>query len=259
MRRLKRLCALAESERQAAEKAREDAELARANAFESREASMQAYQDMQDLINEEQNELIAQIAQQQKDLAESNKGRVNQIQATKAGTTWPGIAIEAGRNPGTTWGVNLPDSRGALVHAEHFRRVSVSSHGITKFKENLLTPVSGGWFIDCEDDEYVRVTWGGVEASQVSIDKSQSAITPAQTTWTQLASLTQTANSKATNGYLSLRVTWSAANRGSNYTIRILADGQEIGRKSSSSLGPLKNEPVTNNAPAGRPATSSAR
>ena len=231
--------AAAESERALAESARDDAEQKRANAFESREAAMHAYEDMQTLINEEQNELIAQIAQQQRDLAESNKGRVNQLQATKAGTTWPGIAIQAGRNTGTTWGFSLPDSRGALVHAEHFRRVSGSTYGITKFKENLLTPIAGGWFIDGEDEEYIRLTWGGVEANQVSIDKSQSAVTPAQTTWTQLASLTQTANFKATNGYLSLRVTWSAANRGSTYIIRIRANGQEIARKSSSSLGPL--------------------
>ncbi|MGP5206421.1 hypothetical protein ACTXJY_00175 [Corynebacterium casei] len=216
------------------------AESADGKAEQAKDGAVEVDESTAEALQAETENILNQLREQQEDLARIQSESVNVLMATKAGATWPGVEIVAGINPGTTWGFNAPDSRGALVHAEHYRKGEASPNAQVKFKENLLPPTPGGWFIDAADDEYIRLTWAKPSAFQRGISElSTSGFSPERGEWVTVDGLGVTAGNAASNGLLTVKVRWNAASRSAQYGIRLLVDGVVTGQRISTKIGPL--------------------
>lgn len=219
-----------------ADTAESKADTADGKAEQAKGGAVEVDESTSEALQAETENILAQIRAQQDELAKALSGAVNVIMATAAGTSFPGVNTRPS-SEGYDWEFTIPDTRGALAKIEFWDMSTIPAAHIST---QIGVVDSAGQRIRTTNGMFVQVTWAKPTAIQRTINQLiTDSFVPQQASWTTVQNLVASPNNNASQGYLTTRVVWNSANRGSTYGVRFLIDGEEKGRFLSSKIGPL--------------------
>lgn len=208
------------------------------NAVDASAEAVEAWRATEDAINAEQNDLIEQIKTQQEEMVRLRNESVNVIMATQAGTSFPGVDVRPSPDSHYDWEFTIPDTKGALAKIEFWKPGSGAVY--TNTETQVTTVTAYGHTIRTFNGRFVQVTWAKPRAIQRSIsDLSTIAITPGDSVWETVRGIDIKSIFDVSQGYLTVKARWSAANRSSKYGIRLLINGVAGEPVYTYKLGPL--------------------
>lgn len=194
-------------------------------------AAQLEYNRFNDQLQRYQNRMLERLGEAQRQMAESQSKAVDELMATKAGANRPDARVVNHSDGG--WTVYLPNiAERTMVHTSWYSKggSNVLTLGGEKLSDNI------GSFSCGADIDYVHMRWtlasGGVE----TINRSTSSTAVSKDEWRTI--LSTSASSAGRNLVLDANITWSAADRGSAYGIRLVVGGTVIGTEKTNELGP---------------------
>lgn len=195
-------------------------------------ASQQEYNRINDQLQKYQNRMLKRLGQAQKQMAESQSRAVDELMATKSGANRPGASVET-RGDGS-WKVHLPSTSGSkMVHVSWYKKES-NNDLLTLKGEKLYGNI--GSFSLGPDSDYVHIRWTMSTNTVETINRTISETYVSKGVWQTI--LSTTASNDGKNLVLDANITWSAADRGSGYGIRLVVNGTVIGTEHTTELGP---------------------
>lgn len=195
-------------------------------------AAQLEYNRFNDQLQRYQNRMLERLGEAQRQMAESQSKAVDELMATKGGANRTDARVVNHSDGG--WTVYLPNiAERTMVHTSWYSKggSNVLTLGGEKLSDNI------GSFSCGADIDYVHMRWtlasGGVE----TINRSTSSAAVSQDSWQTI--LSTTASSAGRNLVLDANITWSAADRGSSYGLRLVVGGAVIGTEITKELGPM--------------------
>ncbi|WP_144793263.1 coiled-coil domain-containing protein [Corynebacterium singulare] len=194
-------------------------------------AAQLEYNRINDKLQRYQNRMLERLGGAQKQMAESQSKAVDELMATKAGANRPDASVRMKSDGG--WTVNLPHVSGNnLVHVKWY---SKNTNNTLKLGGEMLLSNIGSFSVGPEDD-YVHIRWTVSSSTVETIDHTTSSTSVPQAEWKTI--LSAFVSNSGRNLVLDANVTWSAADRGSTYGIRLVVGGTVIGTEQTKELGP---------------------
>lgn len=194
-------------------------------------AAQLEYNRINDKLQRYQNRMLERLGGAQKQMAESQSKAVDELMATKAGANRSDASVVVKSDGG--WTVKLPRMSGTnLVHVKWYSKKS--NNTLTLGGEMLFNNI-GSFSVGPEDD-YVHIRWTTSSSTVETIDHQTSSTSVPQAEWKTI--LSAFASNSGRNLVLDANITWSAADRGSTYGIRLVVGGTVIGTEQTKKLGP---------------------
>ncbi|MDN6738415.1 MAG: hypothetical protein L0L68_10660, partial [Corynebacterium sp.] len=208
------------------------------DTIEAREQTVEAFKQTQNEIDDMQNDAIAALESQAAEIAELQNRALNMAMVDREGTTHPDITIFKLVNT-TAYDVEINNiTPGTKIHADFYNRASGDSVTFVRTKQYVSTGTTKVLSAD-SSNQVVNLMWARPSVYQVPINLSSGAMSLDKGEWKDVPGLSRTAAGKVTNGQLKIRGTWSAANRGSTYGIRVLIGTSVFKSFTTRNLGPL--------------------
>lgn len=194
-------------------------------------AAQLEYNRFNDQLQRYQNRMLERLGEAQRQMTESQSKAVDELMATKAGANRPDASVVVKSDGG--WTIKLPYASGrTMVHTKWY---SKGSNGRLTLGGEMLSDNIGSFSVGPEDD-YVHIRWTVSSSSVETINRSTSSTAVSKAEWQTI--LSTSASSAGRNLVLDANITWSAADRGSGYGIRLVVGGTVIGTEYSDQLGP---------------------
>lgn len=208
-----------------------DAQKAINAANEKFKAAQLEYNRFNDQLQRYQNRMLERLGEAQKQIVESQSKAVDELMATKSGANRPDARVVNHADGG--WTVYLPSTDGPkMVHASWYSKSE--SNMLTRGGEKLYDRL--GSFTCSSDVDYLHMRWTVSYDTVETINRSTSSTSVSRGEWRTI--LSTTASKAGRNLVLDANITWSAADRGSTYGIRLVVGGTVIGTESTTQLGP---------------------
>ena len=200
-------------------------------ANEKFKAAQLEYNRFNDQLQRYQNRMLKRLGEAQKQMVESQSKAVDELMATKGGANRPDARVVNNSDGG--WTVHLPSTDGPkMVHTSWYSKgeSNMLTLGGEKLSDNI------GRFTFSSGVDYAHMRWTVSSNSVETINRSTSSTSVAKSSWVTI--LSTTASNAGRNLVLDANITWSAADRGSGYGIRLVVGGTVIGTEYSDQLGP---------------------
>lgn len=204
----------------------------------AREETIEAFNQTQAEIDAMQNDAITALEEQAAEIAELQNRSLNTAMVDREGSTHPDVTTFKLVNT-TAYDVTVNNiTPGTKIHADFYNRGSGDS--VTFVRTHQYVATSTARLISADSsNQVVNLMWARPNAQQIQINLSSTGTSLSRITWTDVPGLSRTATGKITNGQLTIRGTWGAANRGSTYGIRVLIGTSVFKSFTTTNLGPL--------------------